>query len=98
MMVTRVHPHTFIFSLFGRYMLPRGGEVWIGSLIQALAPLDFSAGAVRALFSRMKRKGLLQSQRVGRRSYYRLTDLGLKAVRWGGERALALSGDEWDGQ
>jgi phenylacetic acid degradation operon negative regulatory protein len=96
-MSAQIHPHTFIFSLYGQYVLPRGGEIWIGSLIRALAALDFNAGAVRALVSRMQRKGLLQSQRVGRLSFYRLTDLGLMEVRWGGDRAFAPP-DGWDGQ
>lgn len=97
-MGTLVHPHTIIFSLYGKYVLPRGGEIWIGSLIRALAALDFSAGAVRALVSRMQRKGLLQSRRLGRRSFYRLTDLGLKEVHWGGKRAFVPPADDWDGR
>lgn len=97
-MGTQVHPHIIIFSLYGQYVLPRGGEIWIGSLIRALAALDFSAGAVRALVSRMQRKGFLQSQRVGRRSFYRLTDLGLKNIRWGGDWAFGPPDDEWDGR
>jgi len=92
----QVHPHTVIFSLYGQHILPRGGEVWIGSLIRALAALGFSPGAVRALVSRMQRKGCLQSQRLGRHSFYRLTDLGLQEVRWGGGRAFAPPGGEWD--
>jgi phenylacetic acid degradation operon negative regulatory protein len=95
---TQVHPDTIIFSLYGQYVLPRGGEIWVGSLIRALAALDFSPGAVRALVSRMQRKGFLRSQRVGRLSFYRLTDLGLKEVRWGGDRAFSPSDDEWDGR
>jgi len=94
---TQVHPHTIIFSLYGQHVLPRGGEIWIGSLIRALAALDFSPGAVRALVSRMQRKGLLQSQRVGRRSFYRLTGLGLEDVHRGGNRAFIPPDDEWDG-
>lgn len=97
-MSAQVHPHTIIFSLYGQYVLPRGGEIWIGSLIQSLAALDFSEGAVRALVSRMQRKGLLQSQRVGRRSFYQLTDLGMKEVRWGGDRTFGPPDDEWDGR
>jgi len=97
-MGTQVHPYTFVFSLYGQYVLPRGGEMWIGSLIRALAALGLSAGAVRALVSRMQGKGLLQSRRVGRQSFYRLTGLGLKEVHRGGERAFAPRGDEWDGR
>jgi phenylacetic acid degradation operon negative regulatory protein len=93
-----IHPHTIIFSLYGQYVLPRDGEIWIGSLIRALAALDCSAGAVRALVSRMKRKGLLRSRKSGRRSFYRLSDRGLKEVHWGGKQAFAPPGSGWDGQ
>lgn len=94
----QIHPYTFIFSLYGHYVLPRGGEIWIGSLIRALAALDFSAGAVRTLVSRMKRKGLLESRRLGRHSFYRLTDLGLKEVHRGGEQISSPVEYEWDGR
>lgn len=94
----RIHPHNVIFSLYGQYVLPRGEEIWIGSLIQALAALDCSAGAVRALVSRMKRKGLLHSRRSGRHSFYRLSDRGLKEVRWGGKQAFVPSDSGWDGR
>lgn len=97
-MGTQVNPYTIIFSLYGKYVLPRGDEIWIGSLIRALATLDFSPGAVRTLVSRMQRKGFLQSQRLGRYSFYRLTDLGLKEVCWGGDQAFAPSAGEWDGR
>lgn len=93
----RVNPYTVVFSLYGQYVLPRGGEVWIGSLIRALAALGFSAGAARALVSRMQRRGYLQSRRQGRRSYYRLTELGLEEVRGGGDRAFYPLDGEWDG-
>ena len=95
-MDSQIHPYTFILSLYGHYVLPRGGEIWIGSLIRALAALDFKAGAVRALVSRMKRRGLLESRRLGRRSFYRLTDLGLKEVHRGGEQLSSPVEYEWD--
>ena len=97
-MSTQVHPDTIIFSLYGQYVLPRGEEIWVGSLIQALGALEFSPGAVRAIVSRMQRKGFLQSQRQGRHSFYRLTDQGLKEVRWGGDRAFSTTGEAWDGR
>jgi len=97
-MSIQIHPYTFILSLYGQYVLPRGEEIWIGSIIRALGALDFSAGAVRTLVSRMQRGGYLQSERVGRRSFYRLTDLGLKEVGWGSKRAFTPPDDEWDRQ
>jgi phenylacetic acid degradation operon negative regulatory protein len=97
-MKSRIHPHAYVFSLFGRYILPRDEVIWVGSLIKALGALGFQEGAVRALVSRMQRKGLLKSRRVGRKSYYKLTDSGLREVRFGGAQAYAASRDEWDGR
>jgi phenylacetic acid degradation operon negative regulatory protein len=94
----QVHSDTVVFTLYGQYVLPRCGEIWIGSLIRAMIPLDFSAGAVRTVVSRMKRKGYLESQQVGRESFYRLTDMGLNEVRWGGVRMRVLPDSQWDGQ
>jgi len=94
---TQANPLTTVFSLYGQYVLPRGGEVWIGSLIQALGALDYTAATVRAIVSRMQRRGYLQSRRQGRRSFYRLTDRGQKEVRWGSAQAFA-SPAAWDGR
>jgi phenylacetic acid degradation operon negative regulatory protein len=94
----QVHSDTVVFTLFGQYVLPRCGEIWIGSLIRAVAPLGLSAGAVRTVVSRMKRKGYLESQQVGRQSFYRLTGMGLSEVRWGGARMRVESDSQWDGQ
>ena len=90
---TNIHSYTLVFSLYGQYVLPREEGVWVGTLIRALAPLGYSAGAVRAMVSRMQRKGYLQGRRIGRHSFYRLTERGLKEVRRGGDRAFAASDD-----
>jgi len=95
---TRVTSYAVVYSLFGGYILPRGGEIWTGSLIRALASLNFSEGLVRTTISRMKQADYLESRRVGRRSFYRLTDLGLDEVQRAGNQAFETSSPEWDGQ
>lgn len=96
-MSIQIDPYTVIFSLYGQYVLPRGGEIWIGSLVRALTALDFNPGTVRAIVSRMKHKGLLQNRRMGRHSFYRLTDAGLQQVREGSDRTFGPP-NEWDEQ
>lgn len=93
-----IDPHTLIFSLYGQYVLPRGEEIWVGSLIDALAPLDYSATAVRALISRMKQSGFLCSRRQGRYSFYRLTERGRRQVTQGGQRTFQAAPPAWDGR
>jgi len=94
----QVHPNTAIFALYGQYVLPRGGGIWLGSLIRAMATLNFSEAAVRSAALRMKKKGYLQSRRLGRRSSYWLTDMGLNRLNQGGFRFSISPEEEWDGR
>lgn len=97
-MDVKVNPYALVFSLFGGYVLPRGVDIWTGSLIQALASLGFSDRMVRTTISRMKRRGYLEGRRMGRRSFYRLTDRGLREVHDARELAFGSLGAQWDGR
>ena len=63
----------FIVTLYGDVVAPRGGEVWMGSIIAACARVGISETLVRTAVSRLVAAGQLAGQRVGRRSFYRLT-------------------------
>lgn len=63
----------FIVTLYGDAIVPRGGAVWIGDLIDCCAAIDINESRVRTAVSRLVAAGRLQGDRVGRRSYYRLT-------------------------
>lgn len=86
-----------IFTLYGDYLLPRGGTAWIGSLIELLGALDVSEQAVRSATSRMARKGWLSSERDGRHSYYSLTPKAVSLLEEGTRQIFNLPQDEWDG-
>ncbi|MDY7077200.1 MAG: PaaX family transcriptional regulator C-terminal domain-containing protein [Chloroflexota bacterium] len=97
-MGTHAYPSTIIFALFGQYVLPRGGEIWLGTLVRALASLNLGEAAARSNVLRMKKKGYLQSRRLGRRSFYWLTDMGLNRLNRGGFRFSISPDEEWDGR
>ncbi|GAB4265088.1 MAG: phenylacetic acid degradation operon negative regulatory protein PaaX [Pararhodobacter sp.] len=63
-----------IVTLYGDVVVPRGGEVWIGTIIETCASLGISETLVRTAVSRLVAAGQLEGWRRGRRSYYRLTD------------------------
>ena len=44
-----------VFTLFGEYILPRGGSIWTSSLLSLLERLDVSERAARNTLSRMSR-------------------------------------------
>lgn len=91
-------PQDLVFTLFGEYLLHRNSPAWVGGLIALLRPLGLSEGAVRTVLSRMARKGWLQSERVGRHSFYSLTARGRRLLEEGEARILHPSWDgPWDG-
>jgi phenylacetic acid degradation operon negative regulatory protein len=95
---THANLNTSFFALYGQYVLPRGGEIWLGTLVRALATLDFSEAAVRSAVLRLKKKGYLQSRRLGRRSFYWLTDMGMNRLNRGGFRFSIPPDEDWDGR
>jgi phenylacetic acid degradation operon negative regulatory protein len=95
---THANLNTSIFALYGQYVLPRGGEIWLSTLIRAMATLGFSEAAVRSTALRLKKKGYLQSRRPGRRSLYWLTDTGLNRLNLGGFRFSISPDSDWDGR
>ena len=92
-------PRELIFTLFGEYLLHRRGPVWVGSLIDLLAALEVSEGAVRTALSRMTSRGWLSSERRGRNAFYSLTPQGRKLLEEGERRIYHPTWDEpWDGR
>lgn len=85
-----------IFTLYGDYIAPRGGEAWIGHLIELMAGLNTSAQAVRSTLSRMTRKGWLRSRREGRHSFYAMTPRAETLLSEGARRIYYPRHDPWD--
>lgn len=63
----------FVVTLYGDVVAPRGGELWTGSIVEALATVGIAESRVRTALSRLTAAGQLTGEKVGRRSYYRLT-------------------------
>src|SRR5210317_2306437 len=67
---------SLITTVFGDSIAPRGGTVWLGSLIRAMGEFGINERLVRTSVYRLVKDGWLQSRQIGRRSYYSLTDEG----------------------
>ena len=67
---------SLIVTLYGDAIAPRGGSLWIGSLIEIMALFNIDAGHVRTAVSRLSSDGWLSSTKRGRASYYRLSRSG----------------------
>jgi len=86
-----------MLTLYGDYLLGRGGEIGVGSLIKLLGNLGLSQQAVRSAVSRMCRAGLLKVRRVGHKSYYSLTGEGNSLLTKGAKRIFERKNSHWDG-
>lgn len=97
---------SFIVTVYGDAVVPRGGELALASLIRVVEPFGISETLVRTAVSRLVQDGWLEGTRIGRRSFYRLTPSGAErfadATRriyhgppkpWGGELTLVLMPD-----
>ena len=63
----------FIVTIYGDVVEPRGGTLWIGTLIEICGDVGVSETRVRTAVSRLVAAGQLCGERIGRRSFYRLT-------------------------
>ncbi len=89
---------SLITTVFGDAIAPRGGTVWLGSLIAAMAEFGINERLVRTSVFRLTKDGWLQSQQVGRRSYYSLTKEGRERFEQATHRIYGEPVDHWDGQ
>jgi phenylacetic acid degradation operon negative regulatory protein len=62
--------------VFGDAIVPRGGSVWLGTLLEFFSALDIDSGVVRTAMSRLASDGWLERNKVGRNSFYRLDKKG----------------------
>ncbi|TWI35861.1 PaaX family transcriptional regulator C-terminal domain-containing protein [Paracoccus sulfuroxidans] len=65
----------FIVTVYGDVVEPRGGTLWMGTLIETCAKQGISESLARTAVSRLVSAGQLVGERDGRRSFYRLTAL-----------------------
>ena len=89
---------SLIISVYGDAIAPRGGTVWLGSLIRLLAPLGLNERLVRTSVYRLSKEGWLSSEQIGRRSYYSLTRAGWRSFERAYERVYSEPRVSWDGE
>ncbi len=89
---------SLITTVFGDAIAPRGGTVWLGSLIEVMSNFGIGERLVRTSVFRLARDGWLQSEQIGRRSYYSLTDEGREQFDQATHRIYGAPAKDWDGQ
>ncbi len=87
-----------ITTVFGDSIAPRGGVVWLGSLIEAMGEFGISERLVRTSVFRLAKDGWLQSKQIGRRSFYSLTEEGRERFEQATHRIYGEPVANWDGK
>ncbi|MGX1330819.1 hypothetical protein AB7M56_005318 [Bradyrhizobium elkanii] len=72
---------SIVITVFGDSIVPRGGSVWLGTLLEFFKSLDIDGNVVRTAMSRLAADGWLERSKVGRNSFYRLNARGPADLR-----------------
>ncbi len=85
-------------SLLGDALGPHGGTIWLGDLIELLAPVGVNERLLRTSVFRLVAQGWLQSERHGRRSLYLMTDTGRRLTASASQRIYEGPPQSWNGE
>jgi phenylacetic acid degradation operon negative regulatory protein len=93
-------PQHLIITLFGDYWWGREEHLPSAALVALANEFEISSASARAALSRLGRRGLLTSSKIGRRTYYGPTSRTQQVMRDGVERIFSFGVDEgaaWNG-
>ena len=86
-----------IMTFWGDMLLPFGGRIWLGSLVEAMAPLGLDERVVRTAIRRLVVEGWLVSTRRGRRVELAMPGARLEELRAVQRRMYRTTPPDWDG-
>jgi phenylacetic acid degradation operon negative regulatory protein len=94
----RLRGGSLLVTILGDAIAPRGGMIWLGSLIQLAKPFGLTERLVRTSIGRLANEQWVSSQRSGRASYYRLTARGKARFAEATQRIYAAPPESWNGE
>jgi phenylacetic acid degradation operon negative regulatory protein len=93
---SRMQAGSLIISVFSDAVAPRGGRIWLGSLIGLLAPLQLNERLIRTSVFRLAKEDWLCTEAHGRRSDYLLTPSGQRRFEEASRQVYAANAPLWD--
>ena len=89
-----------LFTVLGEFVLPGGETAWTSTFIDVFGRLGVEEKAIRQALMRTAADGWLSSERVGRRTMWRLTPAAERLLIDGTERIYGFPGPttDWDGR
>src|SRR3954467_1135302 len=89
---------SIVVTLFGDAIVPRGGSVWLGTLLKFFEQLDIDASVVRTAMSRLTADGWFERNKVGRNSFYRLVQSGRQTFDIATKHIYGPPASDWTGR
>ena len=89
---------SIVITVFGDAIVPRGGSVWLGTLLEFFKAIDIDSGVVRTAMSRLAADGWLERDKVGRNSFYRLAGKGRQTFDAATRHIYDPQASEWTGR
>lgn len=90
----------YLLTVLGEFVLPVGGRVWTAALLDSLGALGVEERTARQAVWRSAERGLLESERIGRRTRWALSDAARRLLTEGTRRIYSLHREPrpWDGR
>ena len=89
---------SIVITVFGDAIVPRGGAVWLGTLLEFFKALDIDGGVVRTAMSRLASDGWLERSKIGRNSFYRLVENGQQTFDIATKHIYDRPPSDWTGR
>src|SRR6185437_497276 len=89
---------SIVITVFGDAIVPRGGSVWLGTLLEFFQGLDIDSGVVRTAMSRLATDGWLTREKIGRNSFYRLAEKGRETFEAATRHIYDPPPSDWSGR
>jgi phenylacetic acid degradation operon negative regulatory protein len=89
---------SIVITVFGDAIVPRGGSVWLGTLLEFFGAIDIDSGVVRTAMSRLAADGWLERNKVGRNSFYRLVKKGRQTFDAATKHIYDPQPSDWTGR
>lgn len=89
---------SLLVTIFGDAIAPRGGVVALSSLIELAHPFGLTERLVRTSIGRLANEDWVTSQRIGRSSFYSLTQNGKARFAEATQRIYGAAPAEWNGE
>lgn len=89
---------SIIISFFGDAIVPRGGSVWLGTLLAFFKGMQVGENVVRSAVSRLTAEEWLSRTKIGRHSYYHLAERGRETFARAARRIYHPPHQRWQNQ